>query len=375
MNDKKKSLLITICVIVLVLVTSVLSAVAKRAEEADKTGTFRFDDNWNYLISIKIKKSNSVSTYYDNNKNNVYILAATHNITDDMRGKTLSFITNDAYVDVYISESISASDENAGIFSKDNAFNLTERVYHFGKKPHFGDSPGSCMHFIDIPDDAKGSITIRIETSYKNSFLKNYNFNLGSKKEILSKYLSIEKYFIISGGLLFCFGIILLVYFIINKTKKTADKKTYYLGLLSIVLTVYSACPLLLTQYVIKNPIGHYYLKYLSDFMLPFLILGYMGTIVKMINIRVERYVLVAIIAVLSLLHFTQVVAYTRTMSIYFAGLIILIIVIMIRIARMIKKLNVQEEYESGSLVEPEENEEAEILIELEENEDTNELE
>ena len=69
MNDKKKSLLITICVIVLVLVTSVLSAVAKRAEEADKTGTFRFDDNWNYLISIKIKKSNSVSTYYDNNKN------------------------------------------------------------------------------------------------------------------------------------------------------------------------------------------------------------------------------------------------------------------------------------------------------------------
>lgn len=375
MNDKKKSLLITICVSVLVLVTLVLSAVAKRAEEADKTGTFRFDDNWNYLISIKIKKSNSVSTYYDNNKNNVYILTATHNITDDMRGKTLSFITNDAYVDVYISERISASDENTGIFSKDNTFNLNERVYHFGKKPHFGDSPGSYMHFIDIPDDAKGSISIRIETSYKNSFLKNYNFNLGSEKEILSKYLSIEKYSIISGGLLFCFGIILLVYFIINKTKKKADKKTYYLGLLSIVLTVYSACPLLFTQYVIKNPIGHYYLQYLADFMLPFLILGYMGTIVKMINIRVERYVLAAIIAVLSLLHFTQVAAYTRTMSIYFAGLIILIIVIMIRIARMIKKLNVQEEYESGSLVEPEENEEAEILIELEENEDTNELE
>ncbi|MBQ8912583.1 MAG: hypothetical protein IJ054_00875 [Lachnospiraceae bacterium] len=364
MNDKKKSLLITICVSVLMLVSLVLSAVAKKAEENDKTGTFRFDDNWNYLISIKIKNSNSVSTYYDNNKNNVYILAATHNITDDMRGKTLSFKTNNAYVDVYISESISASDENTGIFSKDNSFNLTERVYHFGKKPHFGDSPGSCMHFIDIPDDAKGSITIRIETSYKNSFLKNYNFYLGSEKEILSKYLSIEKYSIISGGLLFCFGIILLVYFIINKTKKTADKKTYYLGLLSIVLTVYSACPLLFTQYIIKTPIGHYYLKYLTGFILPFLILGYVGTIVKIINFRIERYVLVAMIIVLSLLHFTQIAAYTRTISIYFAGLVILVIVIMIRIARMIKKLN-----------ESEENEEAEILDDLEESEETNVLE
>ena len=339
MNDKKKSILITICIGLIMLVTLVLSATAKRAEETDKTDTFRFDDNWNYLISIKIKNSNSISTYYDNNKNNVYILAATHNITDDMRGKTLSFFTNDAYVDVYISESINASDENTGVFSKDNTFNLTERVYHFGKKPYFGDSPGSYMHFIDIPDDAKGSISIRIETSYKNSFLKNYNFYLGSKKEIISKYLSIEKYYIIFGGLLFCFGIILLVYFIINKAKKIVDKKACYLGLLSIVLTVYSACPLLFTQYVIKNPVGHYYLKYLVDFMLPFLILGYVGTIVKMINFKVERYVLAVMIAVLSLLHFTQIVPYTRTISVYSTGIVILLIVIMIRIARMIRKL------------------------------------
>ncbi|MBQ9278222.1 MAG: hypothetical protein IJ224_06265 [Lachnospiraceae bacterium] len=365
MNIKKKSLrFITICVGVLILITLVLSAVAKRMEEADKTGTFRFDDNWNYLISIKIKNSNSISTYYDNNKNNVYILAATHNITDDMRGKTLSFKTNDAYVDVYISESINISDENTGIFSKDNAYNSSERIYHFGKKPHFGDSPGNYTHFIEIPNDAKGSITIRIETSYKNSFLKNYNFYLGTKNELLRKYLSIEKYFIISGCLLFCFGIILLVYFIVNKSKKTVRKKIYYLGLLSIVVPVYSACPLLFTQFVIKNPIGHYYIKYLACFILPFLVLGYVDTIVKMINIRVERYILVAMITVLTLLHFTQVAAYTRTMSVYFAGLIILIIVIMIRIARMIKKLN-----------EPEDKEEAEILAELEENEETNVLE
>ncbi|MBO6114959.1 MAG: hypothetical protein J6P57_07875 [Lachnospiraceae bacterium] len=335
MNNKKNRLIIGICAGLLILITFIASLITKKTDVSDKTGMDEINDNWNYIISIKIKNSNSIATYYDNSKSNVYILAATHNITEDMRGKTLSFKTEDSYVDVYISENINASDENTDIFSKDNSYNLTDRVYHFGKKPIVGDSPGSSVHFIEIPEDAKGSITIRIETSYKNSFLKNYTFGLGAKKDLIHKYISSEIYTIVSGCVLFIFGLIVLAFFAAGRLKNKNVSGYCFIGILSVVTSLYFLTSLSVSTYMIKNPVGQYYIRDIAVLILPILILGYLDKFVKMF--KVERYIIVALIVALTLLHLLGIATYLRTVKMYVACIMLIMIVVMVRGVKKLK--------------------------------------
>lgn len=371
MNNKKNRLIIGICAGLLILITFIASFITKKTDASDKTGMDEINDNWNYIISIKIKNSNSIATYYDNSKSNVYILAATHNITEDMRGKTLSFKTDDSYVDVYISENINASDENTDIFSIDNSYNLSERVYHFGEKPILGDSPGDNIHFIDIPQDAKGSITIRIETSYENRFLKNYTFGLGTKKDLINKYISLEIYAIVSGCALFIFGLIILAFFAVGRLKNKSVSGYCFIGILSVVTSLYFLTSLSVSTYMIKNPVGQYYIRDIAVLILPILILGYLDKFVKMF--KVERYIIVSLIIVLTLLHLFGVATYLRTVKMYIACIMLIMIVVMVRGVKRLKPVDEKPEQEDIDDIEDTDDigdiKDAEVIEDLEEGE------
>ena len=68
----------------------------------------------------------------------------------------------------------------------------TENLYHFGEQLRFGESPGACTHFIKLPDTGSSHIMMRIETAYKNKFLKDYDVAIGSKNELIYGYLRSE---------------------------------------------------------------------------------------------------------------------------------------------------------------------------------------
>ena len=103
MEKLGKREIVTGCISLLFVVIYALAMMLTKGYKLNPDKVNKLDDGWNYLSSILIKNTKGYSTYYDTEKNNVYVLTANKSITDDMRGRTLAFHTNDSYVDVYIS--------------------------------------------------------------------------------------------------------------------------------------------------------------------------------------------------------------------------------------------------------------------------------
>ena len=152
-----------------------------------------------------------------------YILTMTHDLTEEMSGKVISFRTNDSYVDVYLLTQNGKS---------------KEELYHFGEQLSFGDSPGTYTHFIDIPHNASGQVMIRIETVYKNKFLMEYDVAIGSKNELIYGYLQSEAFSVIPNILLIIFGLILFIIYIVSLGMHRPVLEALSLSILTIIFTI-----------------------------------------------------------------------------------------------------------------------------------------
>ena len=273
------------------------------------------------------------SKYLKNEDKKVYILSASHEITDEMRGRTLSFRTDDSFVDVYLAEQpLDVLHSDLGIYESD-------RIYHFGDIPHFGDSPGTYTHFVFIPDHTAGIITVRVETPYKNKFLNNYDFYIGSQNELLYGFLERDSFVFLSGLLILVFGFVLLFIYGISWAEGTRNKQLYYLGLLSLVFACYTNCPLFVNHFVVQNPEVQYYLNYFSLFLLPLLAIAYFINVVKGLRLYVEYFCFVALILTLSVLHFTNVADYTRTIKVFIISLGVFAVSLIVQITINIRNV------------------------------------
>lgn len=299
----KKSLLI--CLTLLMLVVVVVSMIVTTGMPVREDAVNMVLDDWTTEQVIDPPDE----PYYSGEKT-VYQLVMSHKITSEMRGKVISFRTNDSYVDAYLTDVTGTPEDDA------------VHIYHFGERLKICDSPGTYTHFIRLPESAAGQVTICVETVYANKFMPSYEVAIGTQNELLFNYLRQNLLSGISNVAMLLAGVLLLVIYTVGRAKHVSAPETLSLGCLSIVFAVNLNCPL---------------------FLLPLLAMFYFEDIVPDLRIKWPFYSFLVLECVLSVLHFTGIASYTRTVKVFSAALGIVAVMFIVMIAkryRQMEKIN-----------------------------------
>ena len=320
----KKSLLI--CLTLLMLVVVVVSMIVTTGMPVREDAVNMVLDDWTTEQVIDPPDE----PYYSGEKT-VYQLVMSHKVTSEMRGKVISFRTNDSYVDAYLTDVTGTPEDDA------------VHIYHFGERLKICDSPGTYTHFIRLPESAAGQVTICVETVYANKFMPSYEVAIGTQNELLFNYLRQNLLSGISNVAMLLAGVLLVVIYTVGRAKHVSAPETLSLGCLSIVFAVNLNCPLFLNQFLYQNAVVQYYVNYFSLFLLPLLAMFYFEDIVPDLRIKWPFYSFLVLECVLSVLHFTGIASYTRTVKVFSAALGILAVMFIVMIAkryRQMEKIN-----------------------------------
>ncbi|WP_044974625.1 GGDEF domain-containing protein [Ruminococcus sp. HUN007] len=253
---------------------------------------------------VQIPGEKTGDSYYPPDRQS-YVLFMHHSFSEDMHGRTISFRTNDSFLDAYLT----------------NEKGERSLIYHFGEKLRVGDSPGTYTHFISLPDSGTGEIEIRIETVYRNKFLTEYDVAIGAKNELIFGYLKKEVLSVTLNIILLTFGLLLIVIYIVSAFKRTPIPEVLSLGALTVAFTVYANCPLYANQFIFQNAVVQYYLNYFSLYLLPLFTILYFEDIVPGMKMKPLFYAFVMLAAVMLLLHFTGISSFTRTIKVFIGAL------------------------------------------------------
>ncbi|MBO4865276.1 MAG: GGDEF domain-containing protein [Ruminococcus sp.] len=245
--------------------------------------------------------------YENENGRSILQLTMTRLVSDDIKGKTLSFKTYDSYVNAYLSD-------KPNVHSGD-------LVYHFGEKPIFGDSPGTYTHFIHIPDEGGKYLNIVVDTVYPHKYMESYQVLSAEENELVYYYLKKEFNLSLMNIIMVVFGILLMVIHLVGSFKKINAPEAFSLGALSLLFAVYSNCPLFFSQFICCNPVAQYYMIYFSLYMLPLAAIQYFEDIVPTLNLKWLFYGFLVLELGLSAVHFTEIASYTRTVVIFTGAL------------------------------------------------------
>ena len=286
-------------------------------------------ENMNYISDEwekEVVSDAENSLYFDSSKT-VYRLIISHRLTDDIKGKNLSFKTNDSFVDAFF------SNEPLNVEG-------AEQFYHYGKKYSYCDSPGTIINFVEVPESESEYITFRIETAYINKFLTHYDMAVGEKNELILNYLHSELAMSIPNIIMMVFGVLLLIISLTAKVNNISYTETLSLGCLTLAFALYSCCPLFINQYIVRHPAIQYYMYYWVYFLVPLLMFIYFENIVPDLNLKWIFTVCVTLEILLSILHFTGIAAYTRTINIFNADIGVTAVILIVMICRRFKNIS-----------------------------------
>ena len=303
--------LFIIMVVVLILASSFNNSVPVGSENVT-----HYDTGWTLAHS----------EYEDENGRTILRLVMAHEITDDIRGKAISFRSYDSFVDAKVTDS---SGEQRG-----------ESLYHFGERPVFGISPGTYTHFIHIPDSGGKYINITVDTVFRNKYMPSYKIRAGAENEIIYSYLRDEFKMCLINILMLVFGVLLLVIHVIGCFKGINAPEAFSLGSLSIVFSVYVNCPLFFNQFIFENPIMQYYMNYFTLFMVPLSAMLYFEDIVPTLKMGWLFYSFVLLEIVLSVLHFTGIAMYTETVKVFIIFIGVFMVYSMFMAVKLIKLID-----------------------------------
>ena len=215
-----------------------------------------FNSGWNVKYESGAQDNDVTLPYSFVSARNEKVLFE-NTVTEDMRGKTLFFLSADKTVRVYIG---------------------TEEVYSFGENDVrlFGHTPGSVYCFINIPDDADNEI-IRMEMS---SYYENYATYM---PEIRIADRDVAILTLLKENLLSFFycvviamtGVVLFVLGIIQKLSKKEEDGMTYLGLVLMLSAGYYSIETKILQIIYGNQTIYSYLVFMNLMLLPMLLLLY----------------------------------------------------------------------------------------------------
>ena len=232
-------------------------------------------------------------------------------ITEDLKGKTISFKTKNSIVYAYIDDNL---------------------IYSFDKTLNIGKSPGSFQHFIEIPKEEEGTFTIKINTVYKNDFSENYQFMVGENSSILFKLLYDEIFSLIINTVLIIISLTMVINSFISKKD---DKSLFNLGLLTIFLTIWTNSDNFISQLIFKNAIFNYYLTYFSFFYSYLMLLTYFMSCG--LKLKKEYIVLVSSTVISIILHFSTIMDFTESMKFVSIIMIVILISLLIKLIQSFK--------------------------------------
>lgn len=211
------------------------------------------DCNEGWSITTADGKMTEISTipYYGESKKNE-IVVASKEISKNMCGKTLCFLS---------------ADKRIQIFADD------QMIYSFGMedKRLIGSTPGSVMVFADIPEDASGkTLCIKMQSPYKNYATYMTPMIIGDRDVAILYFLKSNIMSLICClGILAC-GIILMLFAAIQRDKKQDFAKLFSIGMYFIVLFVYHLIETKVPMIFYGNQVLYSNLVFFSLMLAPF---------------------------------------------------------------------------------------------------------
>lgn len=216
-----------------------------------------------------------------------YTYTATRIIDRQMCGRSVSFISHSAYVDVLLED---------------------ENVYHFGKTPKFGKSPGTYQHFIDIPMDAEGKLlTIHMKYPEKKAICDSYEFLCGDSASIVRYLLKQDLFSLIASVFMILFSVVLVILHIIGKKSAREESQNIWLGLLILDFCLWSNSKSFISQMIFQNSLLQFYANFYFFFLLPFLLINYLKEVFSKLRAALEYLGCLLGLLICVILHFLNI--------------------------------------------------------------------
>ena len=239
------------------------------------------------VTSFEISKPMVLDGWEQKTDWKTYTYTATHRIEREMCGRSVSFMTYGAYVDVWMDG---------------------ERVYHFGKIPKFGDSPGNYQHFIDIPMEAEGKVlTIDVKSYDKKVVCDSYEFLCGDSASIVRFLLRQDAFSLFASVIMILFSMVLFVLHILGRKDTGEGVQNIWLGLLILDFCLWTNAKSFVSQLLFHNSMLQFYAGFYFFFLLPFFLINYLKAVFPKLKAGLEYLANLLLLIVCVMLHFLNI--------------------------------------------------------------------
>lgn len=212
---------------------------------------------------------------------------AHHEIDHEMCGRSISFMTDSEFVDAYIGK---------------------QNIYHFGKKPLLGGTPGNYQHIIDIPMDSEGkTLTIEVSSVGKEKVSENYQYLFGDSSCIVRYLTQKDMVSLVGSVIMFFFAGVLFVLHVLGRKDVRESSSNVWLGMLGLNFCFWTVSRTIVIQLWFHNSILQYYLTYVLSFLSPLLLINYLKSVFPWVKAALEYLCNLLIILICVVCHFLNI--------------------------------------------------------------------
>lgn len=216
--ETKKSLkvcvLLSLVVIVLALTTFHIEDVTLAKDEVEY-----FNEGWRAMETVGRYRDIELPYTEKTRANTFFIMEKTLQKEDG--GKTISFLSADVYMRVFVDD---------------------EEIYQFGNrdKRWFGHTPGSMMHFIDLPEDVDGAaLRVMTRSSFDNYAGKLMSMKIGERDLVILDFIKGNMVNLMICFFIYVGAIFLYVLYLVLKLSKQDTHSIEYLSFFAVICGTY----------------------------------------------------------------------------------------------------------------------------------------
>lgn len=229
-------------------------------------------------------------------------------LDDDSIGKTYTLHTHDSFVDVQVN---------------------SKNIYHYGNVLDISDNPGFAYQVFNIDkEDGKAGDVVKIVLSPAyNMKIELPQIYYGTSNAIMKFLIKNDMWQILSVIIMLFTSLIAIILSLIysRSGNRTFGVSIKYTGLTALLIVIWSACNLYITQMIIQSGIIIYFIYYTSMQLIPITYVKYIRSI-SVGDFKDMTAVYMTIVTIVNILQFIGVKEYPQTNKIVFLSAILLVI-------------------------------------------------
>ena len=264
---------------------------------------------------------NKVSDYssgwesYVTNDNELHLIRV---IDESLENKGLSFYTYNAYVTAKIDNKV---------------------FYEYNPKLFLTNTPGSGYRFLHIRDGVAGSnLEIIIKYQYPYMLTNNLSIKVGDDALLRLYYVRQELPDIVVNLIIFVLSCLLISLMIIDKKEKFLGRSVAYLAGVSLSFVIWTNVRLSVAELFVVDDLVRYYLYYLSVYVIPILVLGYINALYNLKGYDIIAWVHSIGCATLYILQIIGVVDFVVTLRVFIVFMLLEFLYVLYNIVQMYRK-------------------------------------